>query len=741
MSVSEQVPGMNGPGGGSREGRTEPSSTTTTTNTNTNTSTKTGQMQGRHQPDPEPDPLLTSPSPHHHRPLSPQQPPAREGPHRQGKPPPPRDQQQQQRQEQPQQPRTTDHVAPSGFSKFLAAVFGPLIAILVSIYRLVSNNNKTASSSSSSSPEEATPPPPSLSLREEQQQQAATMRQRRAKNGGNRKENVSPGLAGRVADLTLRDAPVSRPAILPFLPVHDVSVTPKEVEGEDPSVKVEREMHRGFIEQALDMARLALRTNETPVGCVLVCDGRVIAKGMNATNITRNGTRHAEYMALSALFAYVAGADQPPPPPVLQSITNNATKSKGYNCCNGGLNLEDDAVWDAVDATRGHIYPYGQKFHPAPRVYESIIRHCTLYVTVEPCVMCASMLRQLGIKKVFFGAVNDKFGGTGGVFRIHMNSPSARDDFEPMRRVLDGKVMRVSRDGARAPLKPVVLVEDVDAQAEEQTKEQAGEQAGEQASEQAKEQAKEQPTEQASDQTGKQANERVGEQVKEFISKRARKRASKKAKEQAGEKAKEQAGVGVVPPSSSPVGIAPTIPPTLPYSNTIKGYPKKAMGLSLTDRMNMWVKNPEPVPEPPRGAMRREGDGGNVEPGYLAEGGWGRDEAVALLRQFYVQENGRAPVPRKKEGRAARLAAMMERDGMNPAIDLAAAASAAAASASAPATTVSTPVPKDQLGPTSEAATTNGSNTGVDVDGANGGQEKGKEADIVDVPTPMSDVT
>lgn len=57
------------------------------------------------------------------------------------------------------------------------------------------------------------------------------------------------------------------------------------------------------------------------------------------------------------------------------------------------------------------------------------------------------------------------------------------------------------------------------------------------------------------------------------------------------------------------------------------------------------------------------GDGGNVEPGYEVEGGWGRDEAVTLLRQFYVQENGRAPVPRKKEGRAARLAAMMERDG------------------------------------------------------------------------------
>lgn len=42
-----------------------------------------------------------------------------------------------------------------------------------------------------------------------------------------------------------------------------------------------------------------------------------------------------------------------------------------------------------------------------------------LYVTVEPCIMCASFLRQLGIRKVYFGAVNDRFGGTGGVLSIH----------------------------------------------------------------------------------------------------------------------------------------------------------------------------------------------------------------------------------------------------------------------------------------------------------------------------------
>lgn len=49
----------------------------------------------------------------------------------------------------------------------------------------------------------------------------------------------------------------------------------------------------------------------------------------------------------------------------------------------------------------------------------SIFSETDLYVTVEPCIMCASALRQLKIRKVYFGCSNDRFGGTGGVFSIH----------------------------------------------------------------------------------------------------------------------------------------------------------------------------------------------------------------------------------------------------------------------------------------------------------------------------------
>ncbi|KAI1755828.1 hypothetical protein F4782DRAFT_487263 [Xylaria castorea] len=259
--------------------------------------------------------------------------------------------------------------------------------------------------------------------------------------------------------------------------------------------RVEREYHLKFMRDALDMGDLALKTNETPVGCVLVYRGRIIAKGMNATNVTRNGTRHAEFMALSSLLSRRESSD----------ITMTDVSSD-----------LDDAGWGDVDPKDGHIYPYGQKLHPAPVVDRAIISECVLYVTVEPCVMCASLLRQLGIKKVYFGAVNDKFGGTGGVFRVHMNS------------------------------KPV------------------------------------------------------------------------------------------------------PIPKDRPYQ---QGYGPQDLNLISKGRAVALPREDD------------EGDGGNVEPGYSVEGGYLRDDAVSLLRRFYVQENGRAPQPRKKEGRAARLYAAMGTQG------------------------------------------------------------------------------
>ncbi|XVE68247.1 hypothetical protein DITRI_Ditri09bG0052900 [Diplodiscus trichospermus] len=44
---------------------------------------------------------------------------------------------------------------------------------------------------------------------------------------------------------------------------------------------------------------------------------------------------------------------------------------------------------------------------------------CVLYVTCEPCIMCAAALSILGIKEVYYGCVNEKFGGCGSILSLH----------------------------------------------------------------------------------------------------------------------------------------------------------------------------------------------------------------------------------------------------------------------------------------------------------------------------------
>ncbi|KAJ3313884.1 tRNA(adenine34) deaminase [Boothiomyces sp. JEL0838] len=49
----------------------------------------------------------------------------------------------------------------------------------------------------------------------------------------------------------------------------------------------------------------------------------------------------------------------------------------------------------------------------------SDIKNMDLYVTIEPCIMCAAALRQVGIRHVYYGAGNEKFGGCGSVLNLH----------------------------------------------------------------------------------------------------------------------------------------------------------------------------------------------------------------------------------------------------------------------------------------------------------------------------------
>lgn len=339
-----------------------------------------------------------------------------------------------------------------------------------------------------------------------------------------------------------------------------------------------------------NQAQLALRTNETPVGCVLVHNGRVIARGMNATNMTRNGTRHAELMCINALLSYwddVNKADE--------TSSNVDNIGDAYSECGSAEDYDDEKNdfteddWEKVDPSKGHLFPYGQKLHPARVVNQDIIHECSLYVTVEPCIMCASMLRQYGIKKVYFGAANDKFGGTGGVLRIHMNSKPnepVQQNVSYIETYVTNMMSRPKRV-SRPPRPLTVNTEEANAATEDPLTDGAC-------------------TPSPTDSVGSQ----------------------------------EDGGTLTAKVTTTVTRTMVTTdntdnPPVVRHTSTI------------------------PIAE---GAVpaRDEGHGGNVEPGFDVEGGWGRDKAVFLLRQFYVQENGRAPAPRKKEGRAQRLVEQMK---------------------------------------------------------------------------------
>jgi tRNA-specific adenosine deaminase 2 len=60
------------------------------------------------------------------------------------------------------------------------------------------------------------------------------------------------------------------------------------------------------------------------------------------------------------------------------------------------------------------------------RLYSvEVLQECHLYVTCEPCIMCAAALAEVKIGKVIFGCRNDKFGGCGSILRLHESNSIA----------------------------------------------------------------------------------------------------------------------------------------------------------------------------------------------------------------------------------------------------------------------------------------------------------------------------
>ncbi|XP_025405950.1 tRNA-specific adenosine deaminase 2 [Sipha flava] len=111
-----------------------------------------------------------------------------------------------------------------------------------------------------------------------------------------------------------------------------------------------------YMNKSLNLAKEALKAGEVPVGCIFVDnDGNILASGRNTVNETKNATRHAE------------------------------------------INCIDIIIEDGLLEKLSTI---------------------TVVVTVEPCIMCAAMLTNIGCTKIIYGCANDRFGGCGTVLMV-----------------------------------------------------------------------------------------------------------------------------------------------------------------------------------------------------------------------------------------------------------------------------------------------------------------------------------
>ena len=110
-----------------------------------------------------------------------------------------------------------------------------------------------------------------------------------------------------------------------------------------------------WMKQALKQAEKARKLEEVPIGCVIVLNEKIIAGGYNRRNTDHTSLAHAEMMAIKKACKKI-----------------------------GDWRLEE----------------------------------CTLYVTLEPCQMCAGAIVQSRIKRVVIGAMNKKAGCAGSIFNL-----------------------------------------------------------------------------------------------------------------------------------------------------------------------------------------------------------------------------------------------------------------------------------------------------------------------------------
>ena len=134
-----------------------------------------------------------------------------------------------------------------------------------------------------------------------------------------------------------------------------MAVENEQALSEQEKAKRREKEDRKFMRQALTQAKKAAAIDEVPIGCVIVCDGKVIARGYNRRNIESSVLGHAELAAMK-----------------------KASKRLGD--------------WR--------------------------LEGCTMYVTLEPCQMCAGAAVQARLDRVVIGAMNAKAGCAGSILNL-----------------------------------------------------------------------------------------------------------------------------------------------------------------------------------------------------------------------------------------------------------------------------------------------------------------------------------
>ena len=137
-----------------------------------------------------------------------------------------------------------------------------------------------------------------------------------------------------------------------------------------------------YMKAAIAQAKKAYKLGEVPIGCVIVYDNKIIGRGYNRRNTDKNTLSHAEITAI-----------------------NRASKAIG------DWRLEE----------------------------------CTLYVTLEPCQMCAGAIVQARIPKVVMACMNPKAGCAGSILNI-LDMPEFNHQVETTKGVLEEECSRMLKD-------------------------------------------------------------------------------------------------------------------------------------------------------------------------------------------------------------------------------------------------------------------------------------------------------